>query len=96
MNENEAPKKISADQVEVIGANGEVVKPGESKKTRDDPFQGRFGNIRVIQGSPWLLLLLPIVIPIAIVFFFIIMIFALLFGKSLFKIFRGPTLRPRN
>lgn len=85
MNEQEKPKKISADQVEVIGIKGEVVKEATgSERAPKSPFG--FGQVKIIQGSPWMLLLLPVLLPIVLFAFFFIAVFALIFGRGLFKV----------
>ena len=85
MSEQEKPKKISADQVEVIGVQGEVVKEASgSKHAPKSPFG--FGQVKVIRGSPWMILLLPVLLPIVLFAFFFIAVFALIFGRGLFKV----------
>ncbi len=85
MNENEAPKKISADQVEVIGTHGEVVKEAtHSERAPKSPFG--FGQVKVIQGGPWMLLLLPVLIPVALFALFFVLVFALIFGRGFLKV----------
>lgn len=93
-NDNETPKKILASQVEVLGANGEVVKPSEEDPSQKPQWNG-FGQVRVIKGGPWMLLFIPVLIPILIVGFFLMMVLALFFGKSMLKIAKGQ-LRPRG
>jgi len=73
------PRKVNPDAVEIIGAQGEVVQEAKEKAA---PI---FGNVKVIQGGPWMLLLIPILIPVALVVFFMVAILALLFGRSVFK-----------
>lgn len=85
MTESEKPKKISADQIEVIGTHGEVVKEA-ADSGQPKPANFGFGQMKVIQGGPWLLLLLPVVIPILIFGILIMAILALFFGRGLFKV----------
>lgn len=94
---SDTPKKISPDQVEIIGANGEVVKPAHDTHTTEGAFQGTFGGMRVMKVGPWALLLLPVLIPIMIIGFFIIMLLAMVFGKTMFKVLKNPIIRnPRG
>jgi len=74
-NQMDEPRKVNPDAVEIIGAQGEVVQEAKEKAA---PI---FGNVKVIQGGPWMLLL----IPVALVVFFMVAILALLFGRSVFK-----------
>ena len=94
MNEDK-PKKIAASQVEVLGANGEVVKPSESSQTKQSATFGSFGQVHVMKGSHWMLLLIPVMIPFLIIGFFLLMILALFFGRGMFKIMKGQ-IRPRG
>ena len=85
--DQEVPKKISADQIEVIGTHGEVVKEAtDTHASSANAANFGFGQMKVIKGGPWLLLLLPVVIPIAIFVFFLFAILALFFGPRLFKV----------
>jgi hypothetical protein len=78
-------KKIAPDQIEVIDANGVHIAGKENEAT--NPFMG--SGFKVIKMGPGTglagLLLLPILIPIAIIGFFLLAIFALIFGKAFFK-----------
>lgn len=85
MKAQEQPKKISPDQVEIIGAHGEVVKEAKASDARPGAAFA-FGQMKVIKGSPWMLLLLPVLIPVLIFAFFFIAVFALIFGRGLFKV----------
>ena len=85
----EEPRKVNPESIEVIGTHGEVVKESKEHhrakmraKTQETPF----GNVRVFQGGPWLLLLIPIVLPILLVALFFMSILALFFGRSVFQI----------
>jgi hypothetical protein len=80
----ETPRKVDASHIEVIGKTGEVIRESEDSKAAN-PFSG-FSGIRVIQGGPAMLLLLPILIPVMIVGFFVLMVFALVFGRGVFKV----------
>ena len=88
----ETPRKVDASHVEVIGKSGEILRESEDSKTAN-PFSG-FTGVRVIQGGPAMLLLLPILIPVMLVGFFLLMIFALVFGRGVFNI-ATRTLRRR-
>jgi hypothetical protein len=80
----EQPKKISAAQVEVIDAQGQVIQEAKESNTRS---QGR-AQMKVFKGGPAMLLLLPILIPLAFVGFFLLMIFALIFGRKAFRVIK--------
>ena len=90
MSDSEQPKKISADQVEVIDAQGHVLQESKESESRANPFQGAFGSgqIKVFRGGPAMLLLLPIMIPLVLIGFFILMVFALIFGRRAFRIIK--------
>lgn len=79
-------KRIAPDQVEVIDANGAHVAGKEERPT--NPFGGT-GGVHVVKmgslGGLGTMLLLPIIIPIAIIGIFFLAIFALLFGKAFFR-----------
>jgi len=92
-------KKINADQVEVIDAQGHVIQeskegPHGSNGTHeaDRPFDARFGGgfrqVRIFRGGPAMLLLLPLLIPFALIALFLLIVFALIFGKRVFKVVR--------
>ena len=71
-------RKVSADQVEILDQNGSHL----SGKQETSGFKVvKMGPIGSIAG----LLLLPIIIPIAIIGFFFLLILALFFGKTVFK-----------
>jgi hypothetical protein len=94
------PKKISLDQVEVIDQQGRVVKESDHSADARSPFSGQFkgtqfngtpfGGMRVMKASPWMLLALPIVLPLLIFGVILLLFFALFFGKTVFKILKGP------
>ncbi len=84
MSESAAPRKISASEIEILGAGGETIR--ESVRNPVGPDATAFGNIRVFKGGPALLLLLPLLIPVAILVFFMMAIAALFFGKSVMKV----------
>ena len=67
-------KKIDASQVEVLDRGGESLTP------KKEPGAGAFG-VRVIQAGPVGLLLLPLLIPVLILGFFLLMIPMFLFGR---------------
>ena len=84
MDESEQPRKISPDQVEIISPNGESTQHPDAKG-QGSPFGGSFGQVKVFRGGPATLLLLPILIPVFLVGFVLLLIAALLFGKTIFK-----------
>jgi hypothetical protein len=86
--EQETPKKISAEQIEVIDAHGHVIQESKEQAEMKNPFGGAFGGVKVFRGGPAVLLLLPLLIPIAIIGMFLVTIFALIFGRSVFKVIR--------
>ena len=85
MNEFETPRKVNADAIEVIGRQGETLR--ESREEEPITAGRSFGGVKVIQGGPALLLFLPLLIPIAIVAFLMMTVFALLFGRSAIRVF---------
>lgn len=89
MNESEKPKKISADQIEVIDAQGQVIQESKDSEAAKGPFNGAFGsNIKVFKGGPLMLLLIPIMIPVVFIGIFFLLIFALLFGRRAFRVIK--------
>ena len=76
--DHEAIKKISPDQVEVVGVASEG-HPGQSTFSQS-PFQ-----MKVIKGGPVTLLLLPLLIPVFLIGFILLMIAMIFFGTSVFK-----------
>lgn len=78
-------KKISSDQVEVLDSNGAHLAGKETASA--SPFSA--GGFKVVKmgpvGTVAGLLILPILIPLAIIGFFLMMIFAMLFGKTFVK-----------
>ena len=93
--ENEsAPKKIAASKVEVIDQAGHTIQQAKESDGAPRGFSGPFGGqIRVIQGGPWMLLVLPLLIPFVIIGFFILMVLTLFFGRSMFKMSGRRNLR---
>ncbi len=80
----EPPRKVSPAEVEILGAGGETIRESERNPGGSSLFSS--GNIRVFKGGPALLLLLPLLIPIAILAFFTMAIAALFFGKSVMRV----------
>ena len=80
------PRKVNPATIEVIGTHGEVVQEAKESKRAERFQQTPFGQVKVMQASPWMLLLVPIVLPLLIFALFFISILALFFGKSVFKI----------
>jgi hypothetical protein len=78
-------KKIAPDQVEVLDANGAHV----AGKEQASPFGFQNGGFKVVKMGPLGaltgLVMLPIIIPVAIIGFFLLMLFAMVFGKTFFK-----------
>jgi hypothetical protein len=58
------PRKVNPAAVEIIGTHGEVVQESKEKKREAKYQETPFGKVRVVQGGPWLLLLIPVVLPI--------------------------------
>ncbi len=83
---NQEPRKIDASEIEILDSSGEVVK--EREKAARKAATGGFGGIRVIQGGvlPFLLLL-PLVIPFAVLLMIVMAVFALFFGKGAIRVF---------
>ncbi len=77
-------KKIAPDQIEVIDATGAHVAGKVEQPT--NPFMG---GMKVVKMGPMgglaALVMLPILIPVAIIGFFLLAIFAIIFGKAFFK-----------
>ncbi|NDG86086.1 MAG: hypothetical protein EBX52_13740 [Proteobacteria bacterium] len=90
MSDQDQPRKIDSSQVEVIGSSGEVLKEAAAEApvngTEGSGF-ARWGGVRVIRGGPALLLLLPILIPVAMILLFLMAIAAIFFGRSMVRIF---------
>ena len=88
-------KKITADEIEVIDSQGKVLKESshhvEEKeshfKINGIPF-GKMGHFKVLKGGPLMLLMIPIIIPFILVGFFLLLVVALLFGRSAFKVIK--------
>ena len=78
-------KRIAPDQVEVVDSKGAHLAGKE--EPRPNPFGG--GGVHVLKMGPVgglvSLLLLPILIPVAIIGFFLLAILAIFFGKAIFK-----------
>jgi len=78
-------RKVSADQVEVLDQNGSHI-AGKSE-SESSPFSA--GGFKVVKMGPLAslggLLLLPVLIPVAIIGFFLLMIFAMIFGRAVLK-----------
>jgi hypothetical protein len=84
MSDFETPRKVNASEIEILGTSGETIRESEANSGRPHGFT--YGNVKVFKGGPALLLLLPLLIPIAILAFFLMTIAALFFGKSVMKI----------
>jgi hypothetical protein len=83
----EAPRKVSPAEIEVIDSTGQAVS-GPSAKARGADSTISFGGMRVIRGGPALLLLLPLLLPLVLLAFLALAVPALLFGRSVFRVFR--------
>ena len=79
------PRKVSPAEIEILDSTGEIVR--ERSKNAKAAGSGTFGGVRVIQGGPAILLLLPVLIPILIVGFFIMAFMALFFGRGIMRVF---------
>lgn len=84
MSDFETPRKVNASEIEILGTGGETIRGSEADSGRPRGFT--YGNVKVFKGGPALLLFLPLLIPIAILVFFLMTIAALFFGKSVMKI----------
>ena len=76
------PRKINPDAIEVVGVGG------SSSQIKVGPKMGRkMSQIKVISGGgPWLLLILPLFLPVLLFALFFLAVLALFFGKSVFSI----------
>lgn len=72
MNDEIKPRKVSADEIEVVG----VTPPRKSFRS----------GITVMKTGPMALLFLPLILPIALIAFFMMAFFALFFGRGVFKV----------
>jgi len=92
--ESDAPRKVTAAEVEVLDSNGMPLAGGrsESANAGSGPRSFGMGGIRVIRAGPltlvFMLLLLPLLIPLLIVLLVGVMMSALVFGRAAFRIFR--------
>ena len=86
MKDLETPRKVSVEQVEVLSSEGAHVSGAPSGKAAS-PFGG-IGGIRVFQGGPAMLLLLPIVIPFLILGLLFMTLIAIITGKAVVRTFK--------
>ncbi len=71
-------RKIDPSEVEILDRSG------ESLSKKESPSGGFFhGGVRVIQGGPWMLLLVPILIPLVLVGFFLLLVPLMIFGRRI-------------
>ena len=84
MSEFESPRKVDASEIEILGTRGETIR--ESEAHSGSPRGFTYGNVKIFKGGPALLLFLPLLIPIAILAFFLMTVAALFFGKSVMKV----------
>lgn len=95
--DEETPKRISPEQVEIVGL-GVHAKPSDQEEAiennpnfnKQQPFGGMRG-MRVMNAGPLGLLFIPLVIvlmPVVLVGLVILLILAGLFGRSVFKVIR--------
>lgn len=81
-------KKISSENVEILGADGSHIAGKEDQAT---PNFGGFGGggFKVVKMGPLGglagLLLLPIMIPVVLIGIILLAVFAMIFGKALFR-----------
>ncbi len=94
MGVNESPRKVDSSVIEVVGRDGEVIREGDhdpvlksSRESVNGPHLYGFQGIKVFKGGPAALLLLPVLIPLVLFFFLVAMVFALVFGRGVFKVF---------
>jgi hypothetical protein len=89
MENMESARKVDPSTVEVLGSSGEVLKERARETVRPDSgegFQKGFRGIRMIQGGPALLLLLPLFIPLALISMMVMGFVALFFGRSVVRV----------
>jgi hypothetical protein len=91
MSDFEAPRKVDASEIEILGTGGETIRESDAKAAHSHGFS--YGNVKVFKGGPALLLFLPLLIPIAILAFFLMAVAALFFGKSVFKLMTAAVRR---
>jgi hypothetical protein len=82
---DDQPRKVSSAEIEILDSSGEVLK--ERSRGAEDLRSGNFGGVKIIRGGPAFLLLLPVLIPILILGFFIMTVVALFFGRSVMRVF---------
>jgi len=90
MNDQDQPRRIDASQVEVLGASGEVLKEAATEAPANGAEGAgfaRMGGLRVIRGGPALLLLLPVLIPVAMILLVVMAFAAIFFGRGIVRIF---------
>jgi hypothetical protein len=74
-----APRKVNPSEVQVLDADGGNV----SEAGMREP------GVRVVQAGPWGLLMLPVMLALFVVLLPILALVALLFGRSIFRVFSG-------
>ncbi|MBU6153705.1 MAG: hypothetical protein KGP28_05325 [Bdellovibrionales bacterium] len=84
MSNSESPRKVDASDIEILDSHGGTIRPPESDASAKPGFFN--GNIKVIKGGPALLLLLPVLIPVAILMVFLMLVGILVFGRSAIRV----------
>ena len=96
MIENNRVKKISLEQVEVIDKAGHVIKESDHSLEQENSGPRVMGNIHVMKAGPLGFLILPLLIPVFLIGFILLLVFALFFGKTVFKVITNPFQRKTN
>ncbi len=73
-----ALKKIDASQVEVLDRTGESLTP---KSAGEGTFH--WGGVRIIRGGPAAWLILPVLLPLILVLFFVLLVPLMIFGRKM-------------
>ncbi len=71
-------KKIDASQIEVLDRTGESLTP----KSGPEGFRS-WGGVRVIQGGPLTWLILPLLLPLILALFFLVLVPLMIFGRKM-------------
>ena len=71
-------KKIDASQIEVLDRTGESLTP----KSGAEGFRS-WGGVRVIQGGPLLWLIVPLLLPLILGLFLLVLVPMMIFGRKM-------------
>ncbi len=71
-------KKIDASQIEVLDRTGESLTP----KAGQAEFS-RWGSVRVIRGGPVAWLVLPVLLPLILIFLLLVLVPLMIFGRKM-------------